>query len=595
MKNIKMRMFADVAFWVMVIGGLVFSMGFGLCIHLVRGEVSNWSYRQAELTTWYIQSYVDGQLRRVEDVAYTFADDNIGHCLRDDSDGPVPITVTDKFWNLKEESIFYMLDEFLDANPQICGIALGLEPGVGSFDRGPYGFACYATNVSGNINHLRLGEVNDYRSKEWYRNACESLNSYWSLPFRETSMEKVVTCFSIPILSKDGTEAYGVLALDIDTEAFREKCVEIAPFPGAEICLIDREGRFISHKDESLLLTDASTTEKYAAVCKEVFSENGQELRQIDQDGTIFHITQIQRNGWKVCSEFSEEDVFGSVELMKHRIRLIAILSIIFMALTFLWLFRGLQKASMAKASIDSELNVASKIQMGLLKKEDKEVEDNKVTDIQAFIRPAKMVGGDLYDYCIKDGRLFFCIGDVSGKGVPASLFMSEVLALFRNETQHSATAASIVSSINSTLAIGNRQSMFCTFFAGILELETGRLDYCSAGHNAPVLAGRFLSAQPQLPLAVFDGIPFAGHEVNMAPGDFLVLYTDGISEAEDVDKKLFGDDRLLAAIEEATAMAGQTAAGVVDHLLKHVKEHTGAAEQNDDMTVLVVRYDKER
>lgn len=591
MKQLKVRLFADVVLWVMIIGGLVFTLGFGLCLHLVKGEVANWSTRQAELSTGYIRSYVDGQLRRVEDVAYTFASDNLGFCSRDDSASGFPTIDPLKFEKPTEEEIFSLLDGFLDTNPHICGIAVGLEPGVGGYEQGPYGFACYVTNVSGHNEHLRLGYINDYRNKEWYRNAYGLFSDYWSLPFRETSMDKVVTCFSVPLVAADGKEAFGVLALDIDTEAFRQKCIEIAPFPGAEICLIDREGRFISHKDESLLLTDASATEKYASVCSEQLFDSKRNLKSIEQDGTIFYLSQIPRNGWRVCAEFSQESIYGSVDQMRRRILLIAILSVLFMCLCFFWLFKRIQKATVSKASMESELNVASNIQMGLLKKEDQDVSQNAHVDIHAFIRPARMVGGDLYDYCLKDNRLFFCIGDVSGKGVPASLLMSEVLALFRNETQHSDTAAKIVTSMNETLTIGNKQSMFCTIFVGILDLETGRLDYCNAGHNAPVLAGRYLSSRPQLPLAALEGIQYAGYEDTLNPGEMLVLYTDGISEAEDLDQKLFGDDRLLAAVREAEAIEGQTVAGTVEHLLKRVKEHTGSAEQNDDMTLLAVGY----
>lgn len=590
MKKYLLKIFANVALWVVIVGSIVFGLCFGISLKLIKKEVSNWSDRQAELSTAYIRSYVDGQFKAVEDVAFTFASDLLGKCTRTEDGEGTPIIDESMFSEPTEEEMFALLDRFLETNPNVCGIAVGLESSVGHYVEGPFGAAFYATDVSGEIKHLMLGNIHNYREKEWYRNAAAKGESYWSLPFRETSMNKVVTCFSVPLRGSD-SKIIGVLAIDIDTEAFREKCIEAAPFPGADICLIDRENRFISHQDTSLILTDASVVEKYSVVCKEDISSPTNEMKSLEDEDTIFYLARIKRNGWKVCAEFKKESVFGSVDNMKKKFSIVELFCLVFMGLCFTWLFIKLNKATVTKASMDNELNMASGIQMGMLKESSPVFEAAGNLDIHALMRPARVVGGDLYDYCLRDNKLYFCVGDVSGKGVPASLFMMVVLALFRNLTAHLDTAAQIVNSLNSTVAAGNTESMFCTMFVGILDLETGRLDTCSAGHNAPVLNGRFLKPESQLPLAVYEGIPYRGTETTMEQGDCLVIYTDGVTEAENSEKVLFGDDNLIAACKEADG--SWNAEMVANSILDKVREHVGTAEQNDDLTMMVIKFGK--
>lgn len=589
MKAFKIKPLADVALWVVLIGGIVFSLGFGICLHLVRDEVGKWSDRQADLAIANIRSYVDGQLRGVEDVAHTFAGDKLGNSARPDGNAGVTELDPDVFGNPSEDEMFVVLENFLESNPQICGIAVGFESGFSSWKEGPYGAACYVTNVSGSNERLRLGEINDYKRKEWYSQAFTTGAPYWSLPFRETSRGKVVTCFSLPIIN-DNYETIGVLALDIDTEAFRVKCIETAPFPGAEMSLIDRQDRFISHRDTTLILTGAGDVERYAFIHNEDISENKQKTME-EKGSSIFYLAQIGRNGWKVCAEFDKSAVYGSVYRMRRQTGLIAVLSLLVMFLCFAWLFKRLQKATLKQANIDSELKVASSIQMGMLKNPSPSLESSRKIDIHAYLKPAKVVGGDLYDYCLRDSKLYFCVGDVSGKGIPASLFMTEVLALFRDETLHSGSAAEIVSSMNETLTVGNDTSMFCTMFVGVLDLESGKLDWCNAGHNDPVIGNRFLESNAQLPLAALAGTQYTGNETCLEPGEFLFLFTDGVSESENESKDLFGEERLLESAAKEVAIEGQTARGYVNGIMNDVKAHAGTAEQSDDITMLAIRY----
>ena len=170
--------------------------------------------------------------------------------------------------------------------------------------------------------------------------------------------------------------------------------------------------------------------------------------------------------------------------------------------------------------------------------------------DMSGMVVPAKEVGGDLYDFYDRDGKLFFCIGDVSGKGVPAALVMSVTRSLFRSVSTQDKNPQRIVTAMNESLADMNNNDMFVTCFLGVLDLSTGHLKYCNAGHNAPVRIGpgtaAFLDVVPNLALGVVSGTQYKEQETDLSSGEGLFLYTDGLTEAENAEHALFGEKRLL-------------------------------------------------
>lgn len=606
-KILGLRSYIDLALLVMLIAGLVYTIGFGASLYIARQEITNEVNNKVQLDIDYINCYVDGQLQRVEDVAYTLIGSKFGGSKRNaQGEGHIIIDPT-TFQLPSEEEVFLELERFLDTNPQICGAAIGFEPFVYPHTKGEYGFAAYVTNVTGKKERLHLGEIHDYRQKEWYKEAATQNKPYWSRPFRETRMGKVVTCHSLP-LHGIGGRLVGVLAIDIDTEAFRLKCTEVAPFPGSEVTIVDRDFRFVSHPDTANIMKAVSEVQAYSdyssddSIQKAMMAQHSGNytVTKADQSESFFFISPIKRNGWTIAIECPKDQVFGGVNRMKRDTTIIAIVSILVMLVSMLWVFRRLQKVTISKSGIERELNVASAIQMGLVPKIYPAFPDRKELDICGFIKPAKSVGGDLYDYFVRDDKLFFCIGDVSGKGIPASLFMTVVVALFRNVSLHTCEPAEILSSMNDTLSKNNEHCMFCTMFVGVLNLHTGSLSYCNGGHNAPIIrrssaASRadlsYMEVKRNIAVGLVEDFPFEGEAIQMQPGEALFLYTDGVTEAENTNHELFGEDSTLSALAQAHQQNHTSVKGIIDHICQCVENHAHHAEQSDDITMLMMEY----
>ena len=248
-----------------------------------------------------------------------------------------------------------------------------------------------------------------------------------------------------------------------------------------------------------------------------------------------------------------------------------------------------LKASTAAKASIESELNVAHTIQMSMIPKTFPAFPNRDDLELYASLTPAKAVGGDLYDFFIRDEKLFFCIGDVSGKGVPASLVMAVSRTLFRNISAHIDEPDYIVETMNENICEGNEQCMFVTLFVGVLDLQTGRLRYCNAGHDMPYVEATHLPCDSNLPVGLMPGMKFSVQEAMIAPGKILFLYTDGLTEAENGNQKLFGMQRITDVI---TAFEGSPQQ-LIETMTDAVHEFVGDTEQSDDLTMLAFRYKK--
>ena len=251
-----------------------------------------------------------------------------------------------------------------------------------------------------------------------------------------------------------------------------------------------------------------------------------------------------------------------------------------------------LEETTTAKERIESELRIARDIQMGMVPRVFPPFPDRDDIDLFASITPAKAVGGDLYDYFVLDEKLYFCLGDVSGKGVPASLFMAVAVNLFRVASKQQLPPAEIATRMNDVLSENNENSMFVTMFIGVADLKTGHLDFCNAGHNPPVIketdgTARFLEMKPNAPLGFWPGMAYIGEtleDISMKP---FFLYSDGLNEAENAFHGQYGDDRLLSQMQSHDF---ENAEKTVKMLLADVHEHVGDAEQSDDLTMLCLR-----
>ena len=245
-----------------------------------------------------------------------------------------------------------------------------------------------------------------------------------------------------------------------------------------------------------------------------------------------------------------------------------------------------LAAVSAQKERIESELRIARDIQMSMVPNEFPEHEG---LDLYATMAPAREVGGDLYDCLLLDNRLYFCVGDVSGKGVPASLFMAQTMRLLRAFAKRGYMPEVIATRINDELTENNENGMFVTMFIGLLNMETGRLNYCNCGHNPPVLGSSFLEVEPNAPIGLWQGLQYEGEHIDNIKGLPLFIYTDGLNEAENRQQQQFGDDRLLQVLTE---QASGTAQQVITNMVEEIEKHRDGAEPNDDLTMLYLKVE---
>ena len=242
-----------------------------------------------------------------------------------------------------------------------------------------------------------------------------------------------------------------------------------------------------------------------------------------------------------------------------------------------------LEETTKAKERIESELRIAREIQRRMLPHVFPRRRD---IDIYAMMTPAKEVGGDLYAYALIDDLLYFCVGDVSGKGVPAALFMAEVTRMFRTLVDGRLLPDTIATRLNHALAEDNDQGMFVTMFIGLINLKTGHMEFCNAGHNPPLLDGEFMEMEPNAPIGLWPDVDFEGEVVNNMHGKTLFIYTDGINEAENANQEQFGDERLQALLQKDWGDARQTS----ETIHKAVEEFVGGAEPSDDLTKMCIK-----
>ena len=251
-----------------------------------------------------------------------------------------------------------------------------------------------------------------------------------------------------------------------------------------------------------------------------------------------------------------------------------------------------LRNATAQKAAIENELKIAHDIQMSMLPKTFPPYPERDDLDIFGSLTPAKGVGGDLFDFYIRNEQLFFCIGDVSGKGVPASLFMAVTRSLFRNISLHESEPALIVNALNLAQSEGNDTNMFVTLFVGVLDLKTGLLRYCNAGHDAPLLLGHDVALLPcdsNLPIGVMDDFTFGQQEIMIERPTTIFLFTDGLNEAENIDHAQYGDDRIMKMAESLVADGQLKPTQIIRHMTDAVHTFVGIAEQSDDLTMLAI------
>ena len=615
--------------YILLVVAFVFVAGFVWNYRTSRDFVSNEAVERVQASLNGTVMKIDNVLNSVETVIK-----NMSWEVSENCDDP--------------ESMYKLTRMMLVNNPFISGSAVAFEPNYFK-EKGLY-FSPYSYRVGDSIYNKQLGhEENDYHYDDWYQIPKILGKPYWSEPyFDDGGAEIMMTTYSFPLFDAEG-KLFAIFTADVSLDWFAEQVNSINPYENSVNIMISRGGTFIVHSNKDAVLNETIFT-SYSAMNVSRFKEVGHKMQDgesgvatFERDGQEFYFvySPIKTTGWSVAVSCPYSEVFAGVDSMRSNMFWIAVFVLVIMAIlcyvtiyrltsplahfaqsandiahgnfsarlprvrsrnemrmlrdSFYYMQRSLikyteeLKTTVANNErIESELRIAREIQMGMIPKMFPPFPERKDVDLYAMLVPAKEVGGDLYDFFIENEKLYFIIGDVSGKGIPASLVMAVTCRLFRTVASHVSDPAEIVASLNNALAESNESNMFCTFFLGILDLQSGELLYCNAGHNAPLLvapdgAVKPIAVNPNLPLGVIGGFPYVAHNMILEKGTMLFLYTDGVTEAENPLKELYSDARL----KEVLATAGGNARDVVNSVKSSVDAYATGTEQSDDITIL--------
>ena len=477
--------------------------------------------------------------------------------------------------------------------------------------------------------------------------------SDWEQDDAEDRQTQRMVSYCKPLTTSAGF--IGSISLDISLKWLSDNLSPVKPYPHSYSILISRGGTYLVHPDPDKLFYQTIFTEGLID-SKPAQDELGKSMleleagfRRLEIDGVRSYVffTPLKATGWSMAIVCPESDIFGRFNRLRWFITTIDLLGLLLLFFSCFQVIRKtmrplsdlarqaeeiasghfdtvlpastqpdelgtlsrsfadmqsslvtymdeLTRTTANKVRIEGELQIARDIQMGMIPQVFPPFPDRKDIDLYASMEPAREVGGDLYDYFIQGGRLYFCIADVSGKGVPASLFMAVVRNLFRAAGKQELLPDEIARRINDILSDGNEQLMFVTMFIGAIDLETGRLDFCNCGHNPPVVLPHdgkpvFLSCKANTSIGILPDARFEGEYVDGFKDTPLFLYTDGLNEAENPDHELFGSDRLLAILGEPYTDAET----VVKRMQKAISAHVAGADASDDLTMLCLEIKK--
>jgi len=500
------------------------------------------------------------------------------------------------------DSLKNVTSRIVEEHTAVVGSTVALVPG---YNKNLPFFAPYSYIRDGEMVHTSLAtEKYNYPAHEWFIEPLEVGMGYWSEPYLDTNGGNIkMTTYSRPVLDPKGTTA-AVITADVSLEWLCNHVGRVDIYPNAYSILVSRKGKVMMGPVDSLAMQ--FSVQEMAEMMKDepalpklvddmLSGKRGSVTIHSSQQGstsTIYYAP-VPRTGWSMAVIIPEKEVFKEVRRMGFLCTLLQILGILMLIIILLSVARSwteYQKTKDVELHLERELEIGREIQMSMVPKVFPPFPERNDIDMAATIVPAKMVGGDLYDFYIRDEKLIFCIGDVSGKGVPASLLMAVTRSLFRNISAQEDSPAKIVEGINRAMdEMDDETGMFVTFFCGVLDMHTGHLRYCNAGHNAPMLFTdhiQLLDVVPNLPLGIEGSMVYQEQQINLLLDDAIYLYTDGISEAENPRQELFGIERMEKVLSER-----RTAMEHLDAMKAAIAEFVEDAPQSDDITMLFIHY----
>ena len=500
--------------------------------------------------------------------------DNMAWVVRDDLDNP--------------DAMFVKTRRLVENNPAILGSSITFIPDY--YPQKGRWFEPYAVRrADGTVENLQLGSAeHDYTKSEFYVVPIETGRGHWCEPYYDNEGAKtLLTTYAVPVRDSNN-KVVAVVDADLPISLLEGIMEEGKVYKSTQRFLMTGKHHLLAGQDGPLfqkvlkLLADDSGSHGYLTL------EN--------EDGETLHVFSHPVDGmtdWMLISVLDDGEVFGKL----RKIRLLMLLLIgAGLLILFFVVYRTsknqerLRQTNAEKERISSELNVASQLQQKMLPNGSM-IYDN--VEIFGKLVPAREVGGDLFDYIIRDEKLFFCIGDVCGKGTPAAMLMASIHSLLYAFTLHENNPARVVHALNEVASDGNEDCLFFTFFIGVLDLPTGRLRYCNAGHNAPFILGdelMMLDCDPNAPIGPIDDAEFSLQTITLSPGSTIFLYTDGLTEANNAEGQELGLERTKEVLNDCVKRRLKPE-DIVSTVTEAVHRFAMGAEQSDDLTMLAVRY----
>ena len=499
------------------------------------------------------------------------------------------------------DSLYRVTQRIVADNPAVVGSAIALVP---DYYKDIHLLAPYTARRLGTYEPVTMslaGEEYNYPEQEWFKKGLENEQGYWSEPYvDEGGGDILMTTFSLPIKDASGRTA-AVLTADLSLDWLSDLVGSVKVYPNAYSMMISRSGQFLVCPVETLVMhqtiqevtNSLEDTSMMNSLSRSMLNgESGNQTIRYKGATSYVYFSPVERTGWSMSIVIPENEIYGSIRRAGALVSFLQLLGLVMLVLIIRAVILNTLKfreVDDKKKRMEGELHIANAIQMAMIPKASAGGAENEDADLSASITPAKEVGGDFYDYYFRDQKLFFCIGDVSGKGVPAALVMAVSRSLFRTISAHESSPKRLITAMNDFMSETNDNNMFVTLFCGILDLTNGRLRYCNAGHNPPIILTNSiqpLPVLPNLPLGVMQGMCYEEQEVILHYDDALFLYTDGLTEAENPEHELFGEERMKAVLHTRRDVQDQ-----LDAMQQAVAEFVGTAPKSDDLTMMFIHY----
>jgi len=637
---IHRRLSVKVSIWVVMFAALIFVAALGFFFYQAREAVRQEAVSRASQILDKTSLRVEGILNRVEVAS------NMTKWLVQRH-----IDVADSMFNYSRSMLLN--------NPDFYNCSIAFEPFYFK-DYGRYFSAyskhsgdSIRTIQGGNENY-------QYYYMDWYLMPTLLNHPCWTEPYIDldvpTNTSEMVTSYCQAIETVDG-KVIGVINTSLSLNWLSNTISSIKPYPNSYSIMIGRGGTYFVHPDTTKISRQTIFTQTLehpdtALTSLGYAMQHGEEgVKQMDIEGTHCYVfyKPLGKTGCSMAIVCPESDIFGGFDRLRHTVMGIVFAGLLLMLYFFIHIIKRelnplqrlaheaeniasghfdaslpnfqrideigqlshsfgnmqqslvkyidkLKDTTAQKASIERDLLVARAIQMGMLPKKFPTFPERDDVQLYASLTPAKEVGGDLFDFYFRDDKLFFCIGDVSGKGVPASLFMAVTRSVFRTVSARESMPDRIMASLNETIVDMNETNMFVTFFVGVLDLPTGLMRYCNAGHDAPMLVGVGIGTLPcdsNIPVGIMPSWKYTLQETHIFTGTTVFLFTDGLPEAMDIHQEQFRMERVNEAANRALAQKLEPKPFIA-LMSDAVSQFVGDAEQSDDLTMMAIQYIKE-